>query len=89
MERSQILNDPEQGLRIAFDGEQAKLWTAIPAIVTKVNWTKLTCEAQPAIKGLIVDENGVETYVKLPLLADVPIMFPSAGGFCAHPTSRE
>lgn len=81
MERSQVLNDPEQALRIALDGQQGALWTAIPGIVESVNLATLTCEVQPAIQGVVTDENGVKTYVNLPLLIHVPIMFPACGGF--------
>jgi hypothetical protein len=81
MERSQLLNDAEQSLRIALDGHQSGLWTAVPCIVQSVNWTLLTLTAVPAIQGVVTDENGVETFVNLPLLVDVPIMFPAAGGF--------
>lgn len=81
MERSQLLNDPEQSLRIAFDGLQAGLWTALPCIVVSVDWTKLTIEAQPAVQGVNYDEAGNKTYVDLPVLGDVPLMFPAAGGF--------
>lgn len=81
MDRSQVLNDPEQSLRIALDGQQAGLWTAIPCIVVSVNWSKLTIEAQPAVQGVNIDEAGNETFVDLPVLGDVPLMFPAAGGF--------
>lgn len=81
MERSQLLNDPVQSLRIALDGHQADLWTGLPCIVVSVNWTQLTIEAQPAVQGVNVDDTGNETYVDLPVLGDVPIMFPAAGGF--------
>lgn len=81
MERSQLLNDPEQALRIAMDGQQSGLWTALPCIVTKVNWSELTVEAQPVIQGQVTDENGNKSFVNLPVLGNVPIVFPSAGPF--------
>jgi hypothetical protein len=77
----QILNDKETALRYALDGRQAQIWTAMPAIVTKVNLTAMTLECQPAIKGVQSNEDGSTTYVNLPVLLDVPICFPSAGGF--------
>lgn len=59
------------------------IWTAIPAYVTKVNLEAMTIEAQPTIQGVIInsDKEETSTYVSLPVLADVPICFPSAGGF--------
>lgn len=81
MDRRQLLNDTEESTRLALDGRQAAIWTAMPCIITKVDLTKMTIEAQPAIQGLIEDENGEVQSVDLPLLVDVPIVFPSAGGF--------
>ena len=75
--RNSLLNDPEQALRLAFDGRLSGLWTNFPAIVTAVDLTKMTISAQPAIQGAIQDENGNITYVNLPILVDVPLKFPS------------
>lgn len=81
MDRSQLYNDPELALRLAFDGRLSDVWTAMPAIVQKVDFTAMTCEVQPSIQGSTTDENGVVTFVNYPLLVDCPIVFPSAGGF--------
>lgn len=81
MDRNQLLNDPELAIRYALDAVQARMWTAMPAIVTKVDLTEMTVECQPAIKGVITNEDQSETYVNLPVLVDCPICFPSAGGF--------
>lgn len=79
--RAQFLNDGEEAFRLAFDGRQASLWTAMPGIVKAVDFVKMTLSVQPAIQGQIIDENGQKQSVNLPLLVDVPITFPSAGGF--------
>lgn len=81
MDRRQLLDDPEAALRVALDGRQAQIWTALPCIVESVDLTKMTISAQPAIQGVIEDETGVTQSVNLPLLVDVPLCFPSAGGF--------
>lgn len=80
-DRAQLLNDGEEAQRLILDGRLACLWSAIPGIVTKVNFSAMTCEVQPAIQGIIEDENQAQTYVDLPILINVPIVFPSAGGF--------
>jgi hypothetical protein len=80
-DRAQLLNDAEEAMRLTLDGRQSTIWTAMPCIVKSVNLQKLTIEAQPAIQGTVEDENGVRRSVNLPLLVDVPIVFPSAGGF--------
>lgn len=80
-DRNQLLNDPEEALRTALDGRQSQIWTAVQAIVQSVNLTAMTVEVQPATQGTVEDENGATRYVNLPVLVDVPICFPSAGGF--------
>lgn len=64
-----------------LDGRQACIWTAMPGIVQSVSLSTMTCEVQPAIQGRIENENGSIEIKALPLLLDVPIVFPSAGGF--------
>lgn len=80
-DRAQLLNDAEAAMRLVLDGRQSGIWTALPCIVTSVNLSALTLEAQPAIQGTVEDENGLLQSVNLPLLVDVPICFPSGGGF--------
>ncbi len=81
MNRTEVLNDLETGINTALDGLQASLWTALPCIVKSVDLVAMTCEVQPAIQGTVEDENGATQSVNLPLLVDVPIVFPNAGGF--------
>lgn len=81
MDRAQLLNDPEVATHIALEGNQAGVWTALPCIVSSVDFTKMTLTAQPSIQGVTENEDGSTNYVNLPLLVDVPICFPSAGGF--------
>lgn len=65
----------------ALMGHQAGIWTALPGIVLSYDAAKGTCEIQPAIKALIRNEVGVESWVNLPPLVDCPVVFPSGGGF--------
>jgi hypothetical protein len=81
MDRSQLLNDAEQAMRLVLDGRQSSLWSAMPGIVQSVDFTKMTCSVQPSIQGTVENEDGTSQSVNLPLLTDVPIVFPSAGGF--------
>lgn len=80
-DRAQLLNDNEEAMRLVLEGNQVGLWTALPGIVTSVNFSEMTCEVQPALQAVTEDETGTQTVVNLPLLVDVPIVFPSAGGF--------
>lgn len=79
--RDQILNDAELSLRLALDGRQSIMWTALPCIVDSVDFDEMTIDCTPAIKGTIQQEDGTVISVQLPVLLDVPIVFPSAGGF--------
>ena len=80
-DRTQLLNDPIQTLRLALDGRQANIWTSFPGIVQSVDFSEMTCSVQPAIQGTVENQDGSFTSVNLPILIHVPIVFPSAGGF--------
>ena len=78
---AQWINDTGEMLRLAMEGHQGSVWTALPGYVNKVDLTKMTCEVQPTIQAVVVDPSGNAKPISLPLLLDVPIVFPSAGGF--------
>lgn len=81
MRREEYLDDEDESLRLSLQGWQSKIWTALPCIITEVDYIRYTVSAQPAIQGVIEDENGLTTYQDLPLLINIPILFPSGGGF--------
>jgi len=81
MDQRERLNDHEEALRLAMEGHQANLWTALPAVLQSFNAGAMTCEAQPAIQGRIRQEDGSWKDVNLPLLLDCPVIFPAGGGF--------
>lgn len=77
----QYLNDPEEATRLAQDGHQAKIWTAMPAIIQSVDLVKMTCVCQLAIQGRYEDQFGNIKWANIGVLQDVPIVFPSGGLF--------
>ncbi len=77
----QYLNDEEEGARLAQDGHQSKIWTAMPGIVQSVDLAKQTCVVQLAIQGRSEDQQGNLTYRDISVIHDCPIVFPRAGGF--------
>lgn len=81
MDRRERMNDPEEAFRAAFEGLAAGLWTALPGIVQTFDAARMTVTAQPAIKGRVKHPDGVIELVDMPLLVDVPLVFPSGGGF--------
>ncbi|MBQ0604396.1 phage baseplate protein [Klebsiella oxytoca] len=53
---------------------------SIPGIIKSFDPDAVTAVVQPAIKGVEHDESGAEVSVSLPLLVDVPVVFPRGGG---------
>lgn len=56
------------------------LRVSMPGIVQSFDPDTVTAVVQPAIKGDELDENGVSQSITLPLLVDVPVIFPRGGG---------
>lgn len=81
MDRRERVDDPVEAQRAALDGKQAEIWTALPGIVESFDPEAMTVSVQPSIKGQIQDESGQGSAVDLPLLVDVPVVFPCGGGF--------
>ena len=54
---------------------------ACPGIIQSFDPIEQTVTVQPAIRERTKDQYGNLSYVNLPLLVDVPIMFPRAGNF--------
>ena len=68
----------------AIRSELANLWTALPCEVDSYNSEAITVNVQPLIKIPIRTESGDIETVELPVIEDVPVMFPCAGGFPLH-----
>ncbi|CRL45415.1 hypothetical protein SGGMMB4_03116 [Sodalis glossinidius str. 'morsitans'] len=58
----------------------SQLRVALPGIIQSFDAEAITCTVQPAIKGVISDAQGRAQSVALPLLVDVPVIFPRGGG---------
>ncbi|CCF09305.1 Gp138 family membrane-puncturing spike protein [Pantoea ananatis] len=56
------------------------LRVSLPGIVLSFDPATCTCTVQPAIAGQGVDEKGQSQSAPLPLLIDVPVIFPRGGG---------
>lgn len=81
MNREERLDDPEESLRLALESHQAQIWTALPGYVTAVDLAKQTVSVQPTVKGEVSSADGTSKAVNMPVLVDVPICWPKAGGF--------
>ena len=73
--------DNMESVLSAIEGYAANMWTAMPVVVTKYTPSEQTVSAQPAILGKFRQADGTLKLVRMPLLLDVPVQFPSGGGF--------
>lgn len=82
MDRRERFSNQEEVLRSLIDETLAMTWTSIPGIVQSFDNAAMTCTVQPAIMVKVFNPT-LQTWVdtKLPLLLDVPVIFPSGGGF--------
>ncbi|MBB3004353.1 hypothetical protein FHX57_006735 [Paraburkholderia tropica] len=74
------VNDNQEALRLALEGHQAQVWTALPGIIESFDAGAVTCVIQPAIKAQVRAQDGSLEWVPLPLLLDCPVVFPRGGG---------
>lgn len=81
MDQRERITDKEEALRACVEGFLVNLWTALPCIVQSYDAVKGTCVLQAAIQAKVRDAQGVETWVNLPPLVDVPVVYPSGGQF--------
>lgn len=58
----------------------SNLRVAMPGIIQSFDPDTVTCVVQPAIKGTDTDSAGNSVSLNLPLLVDVPVVFPRGGG---------
>lgn len=81
MDRRERMNDRLESLRTMLDGRQAEIWTALPAFVVSFDRQKVTCVAQPTIQGTQLMPDGSSQWITISNCLDVPVLFPSGGGF--------
>lgn len=81
MDRRERFNDMPTALLAALQGWQSGMWTALPCIVQSFNAAAMTIVARSAIRGVVRNPQGSEYELEMPLLLDVPVIFPSGGGF--------
>jgi len=81
MIREERIDDIEESLRLAIEGSQSQIWTALPGIVKDADLSSQTVSVQPSIMGTVTDRAGNQINQPLPLLINVPIVWPRGGGF--------
>ncbi|MEZ2410563.1 Gp138 family membrane-puncturing spike protein [Bosea sp. RCC_152_1] len=70
----------EETLRAMFDSFRSGFFTAMPARVVSYDPQKQTISAQPAIKAYQLQPDGTSKAVDYPVIPDIPVQFPGAGG---------
>lgn len=70
----------QQAMKVLSDTIFSMLRVSLPGIIESFDPIANTCTVQPALKGQIADELGNLTSAPLPLLVDVPVVFPRGGG---------
>lgn len=81
MKRVERTGDYEESLLDIMEAAQANIWTALPGIIQAFDTAKMTCSVQPAIQARLTLPTGDQQWLNLPLLTQVPVIFPAAGGY--------
>jgi hypothetical protein len=81
MLRTERWEEPANAVSAAIEGKQSQLWTAIPGIVQSFNAAHNTVEVQPSVQRRVRRPDGKWINETLSLCVDVPVHFPSGGGF--------
>lgn len=76
------LDTPEEQQRSATENQLANMRVAMPGIIISFDPDKQTASVQPAITENIQIEDKPTEAMELPILSDVPVCFPRAGGYC-------
>jgi len=70
----------QQAMKVLSDTIFSMLRVSLPGIIESFDPIACTCTVQPALKGQSADELGNMKSAPLPLLVDVPVVFPRGGG---------
>jgi hypothetical protein len=71
-------------LRDAFDALQNEVHTCLPGRVKSYDSATQTAEVIPVVKQSLPNEDGSRELVELPVLPNVPVAWPRAGGCYLH-----
>lgn len=81
MNRNERMDDDLEAIRSATEASLFDTHVACPGIVESFDPDAKTVTVRPAIRAAVGQEDGTVVQTELPLLVDVPVIFPSAGGF--------
>lgn len=78
---TQLFGGNEQRSEAQRRNDAFNTHVCLPCIVQSYNEEKKTVDVQPAIRERYAGEDGKIQYVNYPLLVNVPVCFPAAGGY--------
>lgn len=81
MNRAELHNDVQEAVTVAIEGKLAETWTALPGIIESYDPAAQRAVVRLAMLGEFTAPEGYKIYEERPLLPDVPVEFPSGGGF--------
>ena len=76
-------------LSLAIEYHTKDLWTALPGKIVKYDAETQKADVKPLVQDLTATEDGDELAEPLPVIPDVPVMFPRGGGFFVSFPVRE
>lgn len=84
MDQRERYVDEAETQRLAMESWQARMWTALPCVVqafpSASGIGSMLLDAQPTIAATYLDATGKLQVLQMPLLINVPVVFPGGGG---------
>ena len=80
MDSRERYTEMEVMFRAILSGSQKGIWTALPGSVVSFDADTVTASVQPGVSGVVTGQDGSPSTVNLPVLTDVPVVFPRGGG---------
>lgn len=77
---SSQLGDQQNALNALAKSISSSMRVSLPGIIESFNPETVTCVVRPAIMGSAQDGSGKHVSKEIPLLLDVPVIFPRGGG---------
>lgn len=77
----EISATPFSDRQAQIENRLSDLHTSLPAIIVSFDAEARTVSAQPAIQRVFTDGEGLSGAINLPVCVDVPVVFPSGGGY--------
>lgn len=81
MDRRERVESFTETVQAALDGRQSEIWTAIPGVILGFDSVALTAVVHPSIQAQARSQAGDWIDVQMPVLLDVPIVFPGGGNW--------